>query len=414
MGFMQLFAVASFPVIKVLLITALGLFLALDSVNILGEDARNKVNQIVFYVFNPSLVGSNLAKTITFESVVLLWFMPVNILATFILGSALGWILIKITRPPKHMEGLILGCCSAGNLGNLLIIIIPAICKEKGSPFGEPDACHQNGMAYASLSMAIGAVYLWSYVYNIMRISTRRVQNESITRSDSNILKASGEISESQSDNLSETLNPTKEDLDESYTILLPNTESQEQVSITDKIKGILKTIASNCNFKAIFAPSTLGAIVGFIIGAVPQIRRFIIGSDAPLHVVEDSVSMMGDAAIPTVTLIMGANLLKGLKGTGTSLWTTVGIVAVRYIFLPLLGVAVVKGAIHWGLVHSDPLYQFVLLLQYALPPAMNIGTVAQLFGTGQSECSVIMLWTYALASIAVTLWSTYFMWLVS
>ena len=41
-------------------------------------------------------------------------------------------------------------------------------------------------------------------------------------------------------------------------------------------------------------------------------------------------------------------------------------------------------------------------------------GTMAQLFGSGQSECSVIMLWTYALASIAVTLWSTFFMWLVS
>jgi hypothetical protein len=40
--------------------------------------------------------------------------MPVNILATFILGSALAWIVIKITRPPKHLEGLILGCCSAG------------------------------------------------------------------------------------------------------------------------------------------------------------------------------------------------------------------------------------------------------------------------------------------------------------
>ncbi|KAG5108348.1 hypothetical protein JHK84_045255 [Glycine max] len=109
----------------------------------------------------------------------------------------------------------------------------------------------------------------------------------------------------------------------------------------------------------------------------------------------------------------MGANLLKGLKGSTTPVWTVVGIVAVRYIFLPLLGVAVVKGAIHFSLVHSDALYQFVLLLQYALPPAMNIGTIAQLFGAGESECSVIMLWTYILAAVAVTLWSTFFMWLV-
>nr|AFK35160.1 unknown [Lotus japonicus] len=53
---------------------------------------------------------------------------------------------------------------------------------------------------------------------------------------------------------------------------------------------------------------------------------------------------MLGDAAIPTATLILGANLLGGLKGTSTPLWTIVGIILVRYIFLPLLGVVIVKG----------------------------------------------------------------------
>ncbi|KAE9614557.1 putative membrane transport protein [Lupinus albus] len=155
--------------------------------------------------------------------------------------------------------------------------------------------------------------------------------------------------------------------------------------------------------------------IIGFIIGVIPQIRNLLIGNDAPLHVIEDSASMLGNAAVPTVTLILGANLLKGLRGTSNPpLWTVVGIIVVRYIFLPLMGLAVVKGAIYLGLVKPNPLYQFVLLLQYALPPAMNIGTIAQLFGAGESECSVIMLWTYALASVAVTLWSTYFLWLLS
>ncbi|KAH1206105.1 Protein PIN-LIKES 3 [Glycine max] len=413
MGFIQLLSVASFPVIKVLLVTAIGLFLALDDISILGEDSRKKVNQLVFYVFNPSLVGSNLAKTITFESIVQLWFMPLNILCTFILGSALGWILIKMTRPPKHMEGLILGCCSAGNLGNLLIVIIPAICKESGNPFGDSDVCYQYGMAYAALSMAIGAVFIWSYVYNIMRISSSRIQKEDNTGNGINILKASAEASESRTDNFSETLNPTKDATDDAYTLLLPHAKPEEKVSISRKIKHHLGVISSNLNFKAMFAPSTLGAIAGFIIGVISPMRNFIIGSSAPLHVVEESVFMLGDAAVPTLTLIMGANLLKGLKGSTTPVWTVVGIVAVRYIFLPLLGVAVVKGAIHFSLVHSDALYQFVLLLQYALPPAMNIGTIAQLFGAGESECSVIMLWTYILAAVAVTLWSTFFMWLV-
>lgn len=40
-------------------------------------------------------------------------------------------------------------------------------------------------------------------------------------------------------------------------------------------------------------------------------------------------------------------------------------------------------------------------------------GTMTQLFGVGETECSVILFYTYALASVSLTLWSTLFMWLV-
>lgn len=74
----------------------------------------------------------------------------------------------------------------------------------------------------------------------------------------------------------------------------------------------------------------------------------------------------------------MGGNLLKGLTGSGIQKSLLLGIIVVRYIALPLIGIVVVKGAIRLGLVQHDPLYQFVLLLQFALPPAMNIGKLIQ------------------------------------
>nr|WAU86948.1 birch protein [Betula platyphylla] len=430
MGLLDLFFVASNPVLKVLLLTALGSFLALDRIDILGENTRKQLNTVVFFVFNPALVSSNLAKTVTFKSVVLLWFMPFNVLGTFLIGSALGWILMKITRPPQHLKGLILGCCAAGNMGNLPIIIIPAVCREKGSPFGDPDVCHVYGMAYASLSMAIGAIYLWSYVYNIVRIFSSGI-NEKVTIDEfaSNI-KSSGGASEIPQESCSEALLPS-----ENYSVSMDcankSMPPEEKVPISYAIKYYLRVLSRKINMRALFAPSTIGAIVGFIIGVVPQIRKFIIGADAPLRVVLDSASFLGsspsfslslslffflssEAAIPTLTLILGGNLLKGLKGLGILQPLIIGIIAVRYIVLPLLGIVIVKSAIRFGFIHSDPLYQFVLLLQYALPPAMNIGTITQLFGAGKSECSVIMLWTYALASVSLTLWSAFFMWLVA
>lgn len=40
--------------------------------------------------------------------------MPVNILLTFIIGSALGWILVKITKTLIQLHPLIISCCAAG------------------------------------------------------------------------------------------------------------------------------------------------------------------------------------------------------------------------------------------------------------------------------------------------------------
>ncbi|KAK9071489.1 hypothetical protein SSX86_010058 [Deinandra increscens subsp. villosa] len=392
MGFVDLFCAASMPVLKVLIVTAVGSFLALDSINLLGQSTRKQVNELVFFVFNPALVGSNLAKTITYESLISLWFMPVNILLTFIIGSILGWLLMIIAKPPHHLKGLILGTCSAGNLGNMLLIIVPAVCKENGTPFGDSDVCSEYGMAYASLSMAIGAVFLWSYVYNLVRVFSKDSANN-------------------QTETVQEVLKQP----------LLPSSESKSSDKLDGKMQVMLNSVkqhwrkfSAHINLRAIFAPSTTGAIAGFVIGTIAPLRRMLIGTTAPLRVIQDSASLVGDAAVPVVTLIVGGNLLRGLKGSGISIPLVLGIAAVRYIFLPLFGILIVKGALYFGLVHADPLYLFVLLLQFALPPAMNIGTITQLFGAGESECSVIMLWTYGLASISLTLWSTFFMWLVA
>lgn len=47
----------------------------------------------------------------------------------------------------------------AGNLGNLPLMVVEAICKEKSNPFGDENLCYKNGMAYASLSLAV-----WYYL----------------------------------------------------------------------------------------------------------------------------------------------------------------------------------------------------------------------------------------------------------
>ncbi|KAF3539651.1 hypothetical protein F2Q69_00020867 [Brassica cretica] len=68
MKLLHLFITSSKPVVEILLITTVGFYMALDGVNLLGQDARKFLNNIVFYVFSPSLIGSRLANSVTYES----------------------------------------------------------------------------------------------------------------------------------------------------------------------------------------------------------------------------------------------------------------------------------------------------------------------------------------------------------
>nr|XP_027079271.1 protein PIN-LIKES 3-like isoform X2 [Coffea arabica] len=420
MGLLDLSLVASIPVVKVLLICALGSFLALDHIDILGDSARKELNNMVFFVFNPALVSSNLAQTITSENIISLWFMPLNILLTYIVGSFLGWEINKITKSPQHLKGLVMGLCAAGNLGSLPFVLVPAICREKGSPFGAPDSCHKYAMAYVSLSMAIGAIYLWSIVYNTVRVSSTMI-NEVINVNNANFDEETSKALQEQINSEFDSECTSATDHANESSLPCAKTDKQGKVLILDTIKKQLYSFFRSSNLKAIIAPSTTAAIVGFIIGLVPPVQKLLVGADAPLHVIQDSALLLGEAAVPIIILTVGGNLLKGLRGPGVQLSLILGIIAVRSVVLPLIGVLVIKGAIHLGFVHADPLYQFILLLQYALPPAINIvhishlaGTITQIFGSGQSECAVILLWTYSVSSVTLTLWSTFFMWLVA
>ncbi|XP_059286661.1 protein PIN-LIKES 7-like isoform X1 [Lycium ferocissimum] len=416
MGFWTLLEVASMPILQVLIISGLGAVMATDYLKLLPADARKSLNRIVFVAFTPSLMFASLAESVTFQDIESWWFMPVNVGLTFLFGGILGWIAVKILKPKPHLEGLIIAACSSGNLGNLLLIVIPAICKEDGSPFGDHKVCASVGLSYASFSMALGGFYIWTYTYQLIRSSSLKFK----------ALKSAEE----------ETVKEPNKDLDTNEKSYLLDNNSQDQlpVSVTkstenqtqktskvaaeiepiigsswSKIVGVLHTF-----LEELTAPPTLGAIIGFLFGSVTWLKNLVIGDEAPLRVIQDSVKLLGDGTIPCITLILGGNLTQGLRKAQVKSSTVIAVLSVRYIFSPLIGIGIVKAAANLGFLPADPLYHFVLMLQYTVPPAMNIGTMTQLFDVAQEECSVLFMWTYLVAALALTIWSTVFMWLLS
>lgn len=176
--------------------------------------------------------------------------------------------------------------------------------------------------------------------------------------------------------------------------------------------KNIMETVQLLA--KELLEPPTVAVMVGFVVGAIPWLKSLIIGGSAPLRVIQDSLELLGSGTLPCTTIILGGNLIGGLKKSSVKPSVILAIVLVRFLALPISGIAVVKGAGALGLLPQDPLFSFVLLTQFSLPSAVSIGVMAQLFGVGQEESSVILLWLYLVSALALTVWSTVFMYIIS
>uniref|UniRef100_A0A0E0INF5 Uncharacterized protein n=2 Tax=Oryza TaxID=4527 RepID=A0A0E0INF5_ORYNI len=353
------------------------------------------VDAVVFTVFTPSLMFASLAKTVTLSDVISWWFMPVNIGITFIVGGTLGWI---------------------------------AFCDEDGNPFGKDRSlCRSRGLSYSSLSMALGGLFIWTHTYSLMQKAGKmyhKMQSKSIqcpADSDEEHHPAQGH------DQVK--LDGETAYADEEAALLVSaklapehNEENQMEAPLLTCEREIANKGGFWTNLKEtvhqvveeLMAPPTVSAILGFVVGLVPWLKSLVIGNGAPLRVIQESLQLMGNGTIPCITLILGGNLTQGLRKSVLKRTVIITIVCIRYVIQPLIGMAVVHAAYGVGFLPHDPLYRYVLMMQFALPPAMNIGTMAQLFDVGQEECSVIFLWTYLIAAIALTTWSTIFMSILS
>ncbi|CAM0952985.1 unnamed protein product [Alopecurus aequalis] len=365
------------------------------------------MNKVVFTVFTPALIFASLAKTVTLSDVISWWFMPVNIPITFLVGSVLGWIACRILKPPPDFRGLIIAFCSSGNLGNLLLILVPAVCDEDGNPFGKDRSqCRSRGLSYSSLSMAKSGK-----LYHKMQSKSIQCPADSDEEHLAQFKAHEGSAGDDEEAALPTSARPDEHDDGNRIDAPLLSCESD----VADKGFWTKLKEAVHQLVKELMAPPTIYAMIGFVVGLVPWWKSLLIGDGAPLRVIQDSLELMGKwndtlhhphpRKKPDTRWMRKSMLKKSV---------IIAIVCIRYVAMPLIGIAIVHAAHGVGFLPHDPLYRYVLMVQFAIPPAMNIGTMAQLFDLGQEECSVIFLWTYLVAAVALTTWSTVFMSILS
>ncbi|GMJ13309.1 PIN-LIKES 2 [Hibiscus trionum] len=415
------------PLLKLLSLTAIGLVLAHPRTQIIPRATFKLLSKLVFVLFLPCLIFTELGESITFDSIARWWFIPVNVLISTFVGCLLGFLVVLICRPPPEYKRFTIIMTAFGNTGNLCIAIVGSVCHTSNSPFGPH--CHSRGVAYVSFAQWVAVILVYTLVYHMMEPPLEfydvveegtEIEEQSPANNDiSRPLLIEAEwpgIEEKETEhsktpfiarvfNSSNHSATTFPDLD-----IIGETGGSNHMSIRclaePRVVRRIRTVAEQTPIQHILQPPTIASLLAIIVGTVPHLKSVVFGYDAPLSFITDSLEILAGAMVPSVMLILGGMLAEGPNESKLGLRTTIGIIVARLLVLPLLGIGIVTLASKMNLlVAGDAMYRFVLLLQYTTPSAILLGAIASLRSYAVSEASALLFWQHLFALFSLSLY---------
>lgn len=385
--------IAVMPIVKVFTMCALGLLMASKYVDILPAPGRKLLNGLVFTLLLPCLIFSQLGQAVTLEKMLDWWFIPVNVVLSSIAGSLIGFVVATIVHPPYPFFKFTIVQIGIGNIGNVPLVLISALCRDQSNPFGDYEKCSADGTAYISFGQWVGAIILYTYVFNMLAPppeGTFDIDDQSVPLKSNGMSNASPQ----QAPLLAK---------EEGDTSTAPNISKS-------KIKDFLASLYDKLKLKQILQPPIIASILAMGIGAVPFLKKLIFTPDAPLFFFTDSCMILGEAMIPCILLALGGNLIDGPGSSKLGFRTTAAIIFARLLLVPPVGLGIVMMADKLGfLPPDDKMFRFVLLLQHSMPTSILAGAVANLRGCGR-DAAAVLFWVHIFAVISMAGWITLYL----
>ncbi|XP_020589893.1 protein PIN-LIKES 6-like, partial [Phalaenopsis equestris] len=289
-----------------------------------------------------------------------------------------------------------------GNIGNIPLVLIAALCRDKSNPFGDPTKCHESGNAYISFGQWVGAIILYTYVFQMLAPPF----GETFDSAEEETLPIKDHTAEEK---LPSKAPATK--LEKISTKVFENAKPEQVPLLASKESkaGITKRVISMVLFvlRKLKQPPIIASVLAIVCGVIPFLKTLILKDDAPFFFFTDSCLLLGEAMIPCILLALGGNLVDG-PGLGSrrlGLRTMVAIVFARLVLVPPAGLAIVTFADKLGFIpKGDKMFKFVLLLQHSMPTSVLSGAVANLRGCGK-EAAAVLFWVHIFAVFSMAGW---------
>ncbi|KAK7407680.1 hypothetical protein VNO78_09691 [Psophocarpus tetragonolobus] len=415
------------PLLKLLCLTVIGLLLANPTMQFIPKATFKLLSKLVFALFLPCLIFTELGQSITLENFVDWWFIPVNVLVSTALGCLLGFLVVIICRPPLELTRFTIIMTGFGNTGNLLLAVVGSVCHTKDNPFGKQ--CNARGVAYVSLSQWVSVILVYTLVYHMMEPPMEyyeiveegtEIEAERALNDISRPLLVEAEWPGIEEKETEHSKTPFIARVFKSISGISSSTIPELDVAAESggnspksirclaepRVVRRMRIVAEQTPIQHILQPPTIASLLAIIIGSVPQLKAVFFGQDAPLSFMTDSFKILAGAMVPSVMLILGGMLAEGPNESKLGLKTTIGMTVARLLVLPVLGIGIVALSDKLNfLVEDDPMLRFVLLLQYTTPSAILLGAIASLRGYAVSEASAILFWQHVFALFSLSLY---------
>lgn len=334
---------------------------------------------------------------------------------------------------------------SFNNAGNLPFVYVSAICRTPGL-FKEPEKAVDTAIMYISVFLSTFAFLFWGGGFNYFRKpnsvkekqSAQQPQSEEESKETQNFVETPHSVSSEIIIQELEDVTPTESSMDP-----LPSSGEKEPVKNLSKLRKCWNSftwLVKKSHILDIFTPPTVGMLIGMIIGFIPGAKRFLI-TDPPIIIraISNSILTFGNVSFPVSMVVLGANLYKTLtrkqpedksltlaKKSG---WRRVVIalkmlyrrmfqfnsffgvllgVTIKQLIVPAIGIGIAYGFVAAGIIpKSEPVLILVLIIEGAVPSAMNNSLLSSLKDYAVGEMSEILLYQYLISPFLLVAWST-------
>lgn len=399
-------------IVKVIFIAAFGGFFTRS--HLLSSGAKKDLSNLVFYLFTPCLLFASVSTTADAESLLRWWPLVVFPMIWQAIAFAAGHLLVMALLPalapasslpllsssPASVPHLqrskreeVVKCLVSSlvfwNAGNLPLSLIISITRDI-EPFASDPTATSRGVAYTSITMTYLSLMCWSVAYNYLRPSSPSPLRLPIGADDTTDDGDADPLAYGQHKKLDD-------DNDDGRR------SAAEKATSGDKKAVAASALPWQRLAKELFTPVTIALAIALVVGLVGPLRSVFHEPGAPLKFVSDLTSTLGACAVPIILLVLGASLSNGPQALRISRWAVVGIVGVKLLLMPVIGIAMVWTASRWGLLPDDPLFLLCLVIQASSPSATALVVITEQLGSGSGMMASLQFWQYLVAMCSVT-----------